>query len=323
MSTYYVSTSGSNAAAGTSEGAAWLTIDKGMNTVAAGDKVWVKADGDYVEKPIIDTAGTNIAPIVFEGYTATPGDGGRATITRNGAAANCLIDSLGGANIFYVFKNFRFTSPSANSNIINLSGNYVTFKNCKIDSASVAGGGLNGFGLLCESCEFISNGGGGVWVDGNGGIFIDCIFYSNGGYGLYHNGGALVVICCTFFDNVDAMFAGTNNGTVVVFNCTIDGNSKVTQTGLDLENTTGGLSCFANSVFYDCVRGIRQSTASRGERVMSRNNCVNANTTAYTNAATFTGEVTSAPQFVNEVGGADYTPAAGSPLIDAGFDAGS
>jgi len=56
---------------------------------------------------------------------------------------------------------------------------------------------------------------------------------------------------------------------------------------------------------------------------MSRNNCVNANTTAYTNAATFTGEVTSAPQFTNEVGGADYTPAAGSPLIDAGFDAGS
>ena len=320
MATYYVSAAtGNDSDSGLSEALAWLTIDKGMNTVAAGDKVWVKADGDYVEKPIIDTAGTNIAPIVFEGYTATPGDGGRATITRNGAAPNCLTGSLGTADIFYVFKNFRFTSPLANTYVISLNGNYVTFKNCKMDSASGGGGGVNGYGLLCESCEFSSIGSNGVEVGGKGGIFIDCIFYSIGGYGLYHNNGSLVLICCTFFANGNAIYSGATEGNVVVFNCTIDGNSKVTQTGLDFGNTTG-LLCFANSVFYDCVRGIRQSTASRGERVSSCNNLVNANTTAYTNASTFTGEVTSAPQFTNEVGGADYTPAAGSPLINAGLN---
>lgn len=68
---------GDDANVGTSEGSgnAWKTIDKAMNTVAAGDKVWVKASANYTELVTIDTVGSIAAPIVFEGYTSTTGDG--------------------------------------------------------------------------------------------------------------------------------------------------------------------------------------------------------------------------------------------------------
>jgi hypothetical protein len=113
MATYYVSAAtGSDADSGLTEALAWLTVDKAMNTVTAGDKVWVKADGNYAELVTIDTAGTATTPIVFEGYTTTPGDGGRATITGSGARANCMVSSLtAGTHVYYIFKNFRLQRP--------------------------------------------------------------------------------------------------------------------------------------------------------------------------------------------------------------------
>ena len=81
MATYYVSdATGNDGDTGLTELLAWATIDHAMNTVVAGDKVWVKADGDYTETATIDTIGTNVSPIVFAGYTSTPRDGGQATI---------------------------------------------------------------------------------------------------------------------------------------------------------------------------------------------------------------------------------------------------
>ena len=57
MATYFVSAAtGNDADTGLTEALAWLTIDKAMNTVVAGDKVWVKADGNYTETATIDTA---------------------------------------------------------------------------------------------------------------------------------------------------------------------------------------------------------------------------------------------------------------------------
>ena len=81
MATYYVDgLNGSDAAAGTSEGTAWKTIDKAMNTVAAGDKVWIEDTATYNETATIDTAGTAASPIEFEGYNTTTGDDGQITI---------------------------------------------------------------------------------------------------------------------------------------------------------------------------------------------------------------------------------------------------
>lgn len=316
MATYYISTSGSNAAAGTSEGTSWLTIDKGMNTVVAGDKVWVKA-GTYAELVTIDTVGTNVAPIVFEGYTTTTGDGGQATITGSSARVNCLADSTAATtNLFYVFKNIRFTA--ATNDNVKTDGNHLTFKKCKFDAAPGGWSSLDARTVICEGCEFLSNSTYAVSLQIGLGIFIGCRFYNNG-FGIEATGLQLIVIGCTFFSNGGTNIkGGGTNLPIVVLNCTIDGDAKDSSIGV-FAFGAGCIPLIVNNALYDCGVGY-ESTGNVGERAVSRNNLINANTTAYVNAATFTGEVTTAPQFTNEVGGADYTPAAGSPLINAGFN---
>jgi len=108
MTTFFVSdATGNDADDGLSEANAFLTIDKAMNTVAAGDKVFVKGDGTYSEDAVIDTVGTKTTPIVFEGYTTTTGDNGKATMS---ATTNCISTALGA--IFYLFLNFKFEDGS-------------------------------------------------------------------------------------------------------------------------------------------------------------------------------------------------------------------
>ena len=324
MATYYVSAAtGSDSDTGLSEALAWLTIDKAMNTVVAGDKVWVKADGNYAELVTIDTVGTEITPIVFEGYTTTTGDGGRATITGSSSRANCVVDSLSlgaGSGLFYVFKNLRFTAATGVGFLTDV--NNLVFKNCKFDTNG--SDGLSSRTVQCEACEFSSNTGDGVGDTAGAKLFIGCKFYSNiNGVSGRVVGVNLVLIGCRFFSNSGAnIYVGVNNALAVVVNCTVDGDSKNSDSGIRVDDTQCMLAVI-NTVLYDCTAGYTSPNGNMGERVISRNNLVNANTTAYTNAATFTGEVTSARQFTNEVGGADYTPAAGSPLINAGFDGGS
>jgi hypothetical protein len=319
--TYYVKKGGSDLATGLTELLAWATIDHAMNTVAAGDKVYVKANGNYAELATIDTAGTAAAPIIFEGYTTTPGDGGRAVITGSSVRANCVTDSLAADTlIYYVFKNFSMTAATGAGLLTDCSR--LTFKNCKFDTNGTIG--LSCRTTVCEACEFSSNGTNGVTTSsagGVGGIFIGCKFYSNTGRGL-SGGLGLVVFGCTFFNNGgDNIRMGGGGGTLsTVLNCTFDGNAKNSDSGISWGPCDA--LAYVNNVLYDCDTGVA-GDANMGESICSRNNLVNANTTAYTNAATFTGEVTSAPQFVNESGGADYHPATNSPLRDAGFDGGA
>lgn len=64
MAVYYVRKTGSDAAAGTSAGTAWLTIDKAANTVAAGDTVYIGA-GVYRELVTMDTSGSSGSVISY------------------------------------------------------------------------------------------------------------------------------------------------------------------------------------------------------------------------------------------------------------------
>lgn len=321
MATYYVSAAtGLDADSGLTEALAWLTIDKAMNTVVAGDKVWVKADGNYAELVTIDTIGTTTAPIVFEGYTTTLGDGGRATITGSSARANCIaVNAAITTSLYYVFKNIRCTAATAEG--LLTVRNHLTLKNCKFDANGTDG--CSCYLVSCEGCEFSSNGTTtshyGLRVAGGGTICVGCTFASNAGIGLYGPGIPLVAVGCVFFSNAaQNLYMGGVDILVTVANCTFDGDAKDSDSGIE-NSGAATLLAVINTVLYDCTTGW-VAASNGGERNISRNNLVNANTTAYTNAATFTGEVTTAPQFVNEVGGADYTPAATSPLLEAGFD---
>ena len=116
MTTYYGDGAvGNDANAGTSEGAgnAWATIDKAMNTVAAGDTVYIKASATYDETANIDTAGTQGSPISFIGYSSTITDEGKVTWTKS-SSGSCLTDTP--SSTYYHFRNIKFNN-AASSNI--------------------------------------------------------------------------------------------------------------------------------------------------------------------------------------------------------------
>lgn len=71
---YYVSTTGSDGAAGTSPAAAWRTISYAAAQAQAGDTVYIQAGNYGSEVVVMSQSGTSTAPIVFEGYTTSPGD---------------------------------------------------------------------------------------------------------------------------------------------------------------------------------------------------------------------------------------------------------
>lgn len=88
MATYYLDKthgSASDSNAGTSASLPWLTQSKATTTVAAGDKVIVT--GTYTELlSLTTTAGTELAPIVFEASSA-----GAWTIDAGNTRANCIV----------------------------------------------------------------------------------------------------------------------------------------------------------------------------------------------------------------------------------------
>jgi uncharacterized protein (TIGR02217 family) len=96
MSTYYVATTGNDNAAGTI-GAPFLTIQKALNTVAAGDTVYIRG-GTYSEHLIIKTTGSQLSPITVQAYgteVVTVTSGNRRTIRT------------GGRQHGYIFRNMR------------------------------------------------------------------------------------------------------------------------------------------------------------------------------------------------------------------------
>ena len=75
--TYYISTSGNNGSAGTSEATSWLTLVYalgGSSPVVAGDIIYIKA-GTYSSQNIVCAKDGSVgSPIQVIGYTSIPGD---------------------------------------------------------------------------------------------------------------------------------------------------------------------------------------------------------------------------------------------------------
>lgn len=313
MATYYVDiTTGDDADTGLTEALAWKTFAKTQSApIAAGDKVYVKGSATYTTRLVISVVGTTTAPIVFEGYTTTPGDEGMVTVTDT--TNNTGLTPAAGSN-YYVIKNFRFTGMSG-VGAGNLTSDSLTYKKCRFDTNG--GNGVNG-DLDCrfEGCYAHNNSGDGFNVGGPG-VFVCCISNSNTVVG-FQSEGENIFYRCEAFGNGTKGFSATTAGSSAFFDCVCDGNGKVTDSGFDLNVAGAIVPIVVNCVAYDCMVGMTGNVSSTNERSISRNNLVNSNTTAYTNFQTWAGESTAAPGFVSEAA-QDYTPAVGSPLIAAGF----
>lgn len=105
---YYVSTTGSNGAAGTSEGTAWATLTYASSQLVAGDTLYIKA-GDYGnDQFLLLASGTSVNPIKVIGYKTVIGDGPLLTRSVGMSFNSTELPQITG-------NNFDF---NANTNII-------------------------------------------------------------------------------------------------------------------------------------------------------------------------------------------------------------
>lgn len=314
MAIYYISAaSGNNGNSGLSESLAWATVDHSMNNVVAGDKVYVKNDGNYNETVTIDTVGTSTLPIIFEGYASVAGDNGLAIIDGQNTRANCVNDSLGIVNGFYIFKNFRFTDATNTSLATSLP--LMKYKNCRFDNSTSVGAtsALSTF----EDCEFDTNGDTGVLI-GNNCIFLGCKWAGNAVNDL--QGDNNIVYGSTFFSAGEGGVVNTNPAEfVIVLNSTFDGDGKDTSIAIDTATGADKQAVVVNCILYDNATGVRSTFGA--ERLISRNNLFHNNTNKYGGTAnTFTDEINGTPNFINESTN-DYRLNTGSSGIKTGFDA--
>ncbi len=318
---------GNDGNAGTSEGAgnAWLTVDKALSTVVAGDKVWVKDSGIYSEDAALDTPGTNISPIIMEGYATTTGDGGKATIAAVSVSCILIGAITASGNHHYGWRNFIFDGAGGSGTAYSTgAADSLTFINSEFINAGNVGLAADNQ-ILCYKCIFDNNAAVGALTDVA--IFIASRFSNNGASLTQAQIEKGLFIFCEAYGGINgqaAMRFDASTWPVGTINCTLDGENTTTSIAVlfDGNNMPGPAICI-NNIIYDFATGVRVDTAF-GEMQVIGHNLLNSNSVAdYAGGAqnTIGGDVTGAPVFTDEPGD-DYSLNRGSsPAVDAGTDA--
>lgn len=321
MTDYYVDgVDGSNANAGTSEGSgnAWATIQFAEDNTIAGDKVWVKGNGDYVEQVTLANSFTaSQIAVVFEGYTTTPGDNGQATIDATGNNGG-IYDGFFVRN-FRVFKNFRVTGATS-YNVYMDTGDYGLFINCEFDNAGLAGVRVdNNFTFI--QCTFRDNTGPGCLAGTNPELY-RCKMYNNTSAG--YSGGHATLVGCLVYDNQtlgQAVAFGIGAGNHIVTNNTIEAAANFPGLAYYRANTTQ----FWDNIFSGGSYGIEATTGTQGGTFHADFNLFfGQSISAFDSTITddglnnITGED---PNFTNAAGG-DFTIPNDSPATDTGSNPG-
>ena len=256
MTTYYVDGAvGNDGNLGTSEGAgnAWATLGHAFSSIAAGDKIWIKASATYDELVTLTVSGaTPLTPIRVEGYTSTPGDGGKVTWTNTGAGFYCLDGDLIGQ--YYIFENIIFTGAS-NSNINDVQN--TLFINCETNNAGAAGANVRSTAWI--NCIFSGNSS--VGLTGTSGQFnlIGCIIRNNGGSGIGLLNGQLELYRSLVYGNTTTSYAVGGGDFSYIAGCTIDGNGT---TGACIDGGGESIRWVRDCIIHNAATGYTTSNTT-------------------------------------------------------------
>jgi hypothetical protein len=317
MATYYVSdTTGSDLDDGLSEGDAFKTIQQAIDTVAAGDQVYVKADGTYTEALTAPVVGTAADPIHFEGYTTTTGDGGLVTNDGTGTLGVGLTYAVN-QNWYHTWTNFRFTDFTSHGMTFGL-GSSLMIRACESDNNGGTGIVVKDISHIVN-CHVHNNTGGGVSCDGQCSV-IGCLIRNNGTPQIGMTGVRNYV-----YNNVVTATTGLGiqlvNGNNFVIGNTVWGDNKQMDYGIVLTSGIAVPNIVINNIVSECAIVGIYSNDGAGDlwtsHVAILHNLLFDNTDNYFDASTAIGEVTADPQF-NNTGAGDFTLAAGSPAVNVG-----
>lgn len=185
ISEWYVDpVSGDNANAGTSDAAAWATLNyaaaNATVTANEGGRINLKDNGTHtLTANIAAWAGGTTSTLQINGYTSTADDGGIATIECNG------FSPMSGGGDYMGFRNLLVQNTGSSvSNLFSIS-QYVTFSNVEFNDCNVgssvlytsAGGNI---ALTADNCVFTNIN---ARCINNGGQYLkvrNCHFYNSG-----------------------------------------------------------------------------------------------------------------------------------------------
>lgn len=316
MATYHVSTAGSDAnsaAQAQNPLTPWLTIQKALDNVAAGDTVLIAA-GTYTENPIVKTAGTLAAAgaggtIKIYGCDVDFGDWTTAWSYPVQVTGGWTTTLAAATYSYYTFKNIRQYGNGGGIGW-HLVTHCNTFWNCAAENNTGRGFYCNAYNLYVQ-CLSKGNGTYGYdWSSANN-SYIYCRSFNNN-VGFYNWNP--VWIGCIAHNNATNGFQ-VYNGSILaeVDHCVADGNG----TGFVMQAYR---STFMNNIITNNTTGVAGFTPNTG--MVSQHhalfNCYHGNTTARSNSfPTGYGDVAVDPLYTDRTND-DFTLKPNSPLLGAG-----
>ena len=230
--------------------------------------------------------GTNVAATTFEGYTATPGDGGIATIDGGspaGSTYTMLTVSVNRINIIgFKFQNNGTGTPSGSTGDgIRLSGGGCLVKNCIATGIRRSGFYTSGNNQIeqCEAydCQKSNNASGGVFgaftISSSAATMTRCIAHNNtagsNAHGIAHASTGTIKDCIVA-NNTGSGLYNTATGVLLIKNCdfynnTLDGINFASGPATPVQATIEGCNFVKNGAY-----GIRFRASMFG--IMQNNN---------------------------------------------------
>jgi hypothetical protein len=326
ISSYYVSTGGSDSSGNGSKTSPWSTIAYASTRVKPGSVVYVAA-GVYDGSFITSVSGTSSAYITYQGATADFGSSVNcAQIAANHGDLSTCPQLVGADNTttwendgdYVAIQGFDVTGPGINGiytqgNATQISGNHV--HNILTDTCNDTGGsGINLNGTNAEvtgnyvhnigpypiACGYVQ----GIYFLTSGGYAKNNISFNNSGFGiqLWHQPENIQLINNTIFNNASGgIVLGTDNTDVTVDYITVRNNIVVNNGGVGIQEQGA-------------------SSSSTGIHNVYTNNLLDGNASgeiSLQNGLEALSSILQVPMFVNETGTStgNYHLQSASPAI--------
>lgn len=290
----YVAADAAGGNDGTSEANAW-TLAEMQTSASQNTLVYIKA-GDYSSALTSYFDFPNIGifsqPVVYEGYTTTPGDGGIASLVSSHTSGTFACFRFGTPRA--VYRNLRFVGSRTSFSCFDVisSGVHAAFDNCIFERTAVDtynGDLVNAiYAALFLRCLFIDRGTSTNWatyqhwaITGLNGLMVGCRVIAAGG-GIESGSGGVPIRCIIEgLSGSGEVGIEVNNSGNRAIGCTIRNFSV----GIQLTSATSAasyMSVFLDNIIYGCTTAF-DSTVTPGNttELLAIHNALGDYTTAY------------------------------------------